>query len=232
MRRKQFIQLIAKLRDELSINSDPAVGSAATPNLKQVLSRTYETLYEAHDWTHLRQMFDRITLLAGERYYDFPEDMDFDNLEEINVWWGGQPHRIVRGIGFPEYAAVSSDDGARSDPVERWDVRLRGNKEMLEVWPVPSGTGQAIQFKGMTKFRPLVDDDDLCLLDDQLVVLYAASELAPPKKRSEVNAKLNAAQARLGIVKMRGKAASPSFRMGLSQDRARLTSGVTIRVGR
>ncbi|MGZ5923514.1 MAG: phage adaptor protein [Rhizomicrobium sp.] len=232
MRRKQFIQLLAKLRDELSISSDPAIGSAATPNLKQVLSRVYETLYDAHDWTHLRQIFPRLTLNAGERYYDFPENMDFDNLEEVKVWWGGQPHTITRGIDFEHYAAVSSDDDQRSDPVERWDVRLVGNKEMIEVWPIPSGTGQALQFKGKTKFAPLINDADLCLLDDQLVVLYAAAELAPPKKRTEISAKLNAAQARLGIVKMRGKAASPSFRMGLSQDRPRLFGGVTIRVGR
>lgn len=232
-RRRQFIQLLTMLRDELSISSDPAVGVAATPNLKQVLTRHYETLY-ALEWPHLRQMFDRITLNVGERYYDFPETMDFDDLEEVNVWWGGQPHQVTRGIGFEHYAAVSSDDGARSDPVERWDVRLVENdtKEMIEVWPVPSGTGQALQFKGRRKFKQLVDDADLCLLDDQLVVLYAAAELAPPKKRTDISAKLQAAQQRLGILKANSAAGASTFRMGLGRPRAGLPGGVTIRVGR
>lgn len=230
MRRKQFTQLLTKLRDELGISSDPAVGSSATPQLKQIISRVYETLYDAHDWTHLRQMFDRITLNAGQRYYDFPDDMDFDNLEDVKVWISAQPYNVTRGIDFEHYAVYSSDDDARSDPVQRWDVRLVGAKEMLEVWPIPSGAGQSIQFKGKTKFTPLVDEADLCLLDDHLVVLYAAAELAPPKKRTEINAKLGAAQARLGIVKMRGQAASSSFRMGGGS--ARTPRGVSLRVGR
>jgi hypothetical protein len=232
MRRKQFMQLLDALRAELSISSDPAVGSAATPNLKQVLSRTYETLYDAHDWPHLRQLFPRKTLNAGQRYYDFPDDMDFDNLEEVNVWWGGQPHPITRGIDFSQYAEVSSDDGARSDPVRRWDVRLIGTKEMIEVWPVPSGAGQALQFQGKTKFKPLIDDADLCLIDDQLVVLYAAAELSPPKKRTDINAKLSAAQARLGVVKMRGEGGSSSFRLGSNSERPRTYPGLTVSVRR
>jgi len=232
MRGRQFTQLLDDLRDELDINSDPAVGSAATPGLKRVLKRTYESLYDGYDWPHLNQIFDRITLNAGQRYYDFPEDMDYDNLEEAKVWWGGQPHDLFRGIGFEQYAVYDSENGGRSDPVTHWDVRKVGDKEMIEVWPVPSGTGQALQFKGKTKFKPLVDEADLCLIDSEIVVLYAAAEKLPAKKRGDINAKILAAQTRLGIVKARSKAGSSSFRMGLSGVKTSLSRGVTIRVGR
>jgi hypothetical protein len=231
MRRRQFIQLLDDLRDELDINSDPAVGSSATPSLKRIIKRVYQTLYDAYDWPHLRQIFDRITLNIGQRYYDFPDDMDYDNLEESKVWWGGQPHDLSRGIGFAQYAVCDSESDIRSDPVTHWDVRKVGNKEMIEVWPIPSGTGQALQFKGKTKFRPLVDEADLCLIDDELVLLFAAAEKLPAKKRGDINLKIAAAQARLGVVKARSQGGSSSFRMGLS-GAPRPYKGVTLRVGR
>lgn len=231
MRRRQFIQLLDDLRDELDISSDPAVGSSATPGLKRIIKRVYQSLYDAYDWPHLRQIFDRITLNAGQRYYDFPDDMDYDNLEESMVWWGGQPHPLTRGVGFQQYAVCDSENDIRSDPVTHWDVRKVGNKEMIEVWPIPSGTGQALQFKGKTKFEPLVDDDDLCLIDDELVLLFAAAEKLPAKKRGDINIKIAAAQARLGVVKARSQGGSSSFRMGL-EGKSRPYKGVTLRVGR
>lgn len=232
MRGRQFLQLLDDLRDELDINSDPAVGSSATPGLKRALKRNYQTLYDSYDWPHLRQVFERITLNAGQRYYDFPEEMDYDKLEVAANWWGGMPHPMTRGIGFDEYSVTDSDNDERSDPVTHWDVRRVDGKEMMEVWPIPSGTGQAIQFIGKTKFKPLVDDNDICLLDDELVLLYAAADRLPAKKRGDFNMKIAAAQARLGIVKARAMADSPSVRMGLSTRKTSLSRGVTLRVGR
>lgn len=229
MRRRQLGQLLTMLRDELSISSEPAVGVSATPNLKQVLTRHYETLFEEYDWPFLRKIFDRITLNAGQRYYDFPEDMDFESLERVTCWWGNLPHTITRGVDFEQYAVYSSDDGIRADPVQRWDVRDVDGKEMVEVWPVPAGSGQALQFRGRIKFKRLVDEADLCLLDDQLVVLHAAAELSPPKKRTDINAKLVAAQRRFGMLKARSQGGSASFRMGLGGE-PKPHHGLTIRV--
>jgi hypothetical protein len=229
MRRRQLGQLLTMLRDELSISSEPAVGVSATPNLKQVLTRHYETLYGEYDWPFLRRMFDRITLNAGQRYYDLPEDLDLEDLEEVKCWWSNLPHTITRGIGFNEYAVYSSDDDIRADPVQRWDVRDINGNEMIEVWPMPAGAGQSLQFKGRIKFRRLVDEADLCLLDDQLVVLHAAAELSPPKKRTDINAKLVAAQRRLGVLKARGQGGAATFRVGLGGE-PKSHHGLTIRV--
>ncbi|TWA89581.1 hypothetical protein [Bradyrhizobium stylosanthis] len=229
MRRRQLGQLLTMLRDELSISSEPSVGVSATPNLKQVLTRHYETLFEEYDWPFLRKIFDRITLNAGQRYYDFPEDMDFESLERVTCWWSNLPHTLTRGIDFEQYAVYSSDDNVRADPVQRWDVRDVDGKEMIEVWPIPAGAGQALQFRGRIKFARLVDESDLCLLDDQLVVLHAAAELSPPKKRTDINAKLVAAQRRLGTLKARTQGGSRTFRMGLGGE-PKPHHGLTIRV--
>jgi hypothetical protein len=215
VRRRQFSQLIQDLRAELSQSIEPAVGVANLPTLKRVLTRNYETLYDDYDWPHLTKVFDRITLNVGERYYDFPDDCDYDKLHKIVVWWNGQPVPIERGIGFEEYATYDSENDDRSDPVCRWDVRATDTVEQMEVWPVPASTGQAIQMVGKLKFEQLVNDEDICRIDDHLVVLASAIELLPEKSRSALQAKLAAAQQRAHKTKSRSKAESGSVRLGL-----------------
>jgi hypothetical protein len=217
MRRKQFAQLVSDLRAELERSTDPAVGVADLPTLKQVIARNYEAAYQNYDWPHLRTIFDKIPLSAGQRFYDFPEGCDYDDVEEIVVWWNALPVPIERGIGFDDYATYDSEDGATSDPVLKWDVRATDTHEQMEVWPVPASNQQSIQIRGQRKFAPLVNDDDLCRIDDLIVVLASAVELVPAKARTAAQAKLAAAQARLARVKARSKTASPSVRMGLGR---------------
>lgn len=230
MRRKQFGQLITDLRAELSKSTDPAVGVSDLPTLKRVLSRTYETLYQDFDWPHLKQVFAKIPLSAEQRYYDFPEDCDYDDIENIVVWWNSQPMGITRGIGFEQYAEYDSEAGATSDPVIRWDVRSTSTHEHMEVWPVPSSDQQAIQIEGQVKFRPLVDDDDLCRIDDHIVVLAAAVELVPSKERQAAQAKLAAAQARIMRTRARSQTNQPSIRMGLGRSNKPLNGRSVVRV--
>lgn len=215
MRRKQFGQLITDLRAELGKSTDPAAGVADLPTLKQVLSRNYEAAYQGYDWPHLNKIFDKITLNAGQRYYDFPEDCDYDDLSRVVVWWNRLPVDIERGIGFEEYSTYDSEEGATSDPVLKWDVRFTDTHEQMEVWPVPASNNQAIQIEGQVRFVPLINDEDLCRIDDQVVVLASAVELVPTKDRQAAQAKLAAAQSRIARVKARGKSSSGTVRMGL-----------------
>lgn len=187
-RGKQFTQLLSDLRAELGRNNDPGVRASDLAQLQQVLSQTYEQLYAGYDWPHLRQTFPRINLAAGQRYYDFPDDMDFDRMEYVALWRDGDPIEIDRGIGFEQYATYDSENDDRSDPVVRWDVRWVSTKEQLEVWPIPASNHQQIQFIGIKKFVDLVNDADKCLLDDNLVVLTAAQRLDTDDKRIRARA--------------------------------------------
>lgn len=213
-RRRQFLQLVYDLRAELERSSDPAAGVSDLPTLKRKIQRVYETLYAEYDWPHLSQKFDPIELQAGQRYYEFPTDLDFDRIEDVVVWQNSVPLRPKRGIGFEELTQYNSDDDERSDPVMKWDVQFVTNKEMCEVWPIPASAGQTIQFKGTKKFQQLVDDADLCLLDDHIVILHAAAELAPPKSGNR-QAFLAAAQQRMDRIKGRSKTGENSVRIGL-----------------
>lgn len=225
-RRKQFSQLITALRSELGRSTDPASSPADLPQLKQVLNRNYESLYDAYDWPFLTKWFAPFGLNEGERYYDFPTGVDLDRMETIVGWWNGMATPLTRGIGIDQFNITNSEDDERADPVERWDVHATATHEQIEVWPIPNSGGQTIQIRGRIKFAALVDEADLCLLDDHLVVLTSAVELMPLK--SNIQAKLAAAQARLGVVKSRSKTESNRMRMGLGETEA--PKGVILRV--
>lgn len=225
-RGKQFSQLVSALKAEIGRNNDPGVRASDLAQLKQVINQVYEQEYAAYDWPHLRTVFERIDLEAGSRYYDFPEDMDFDRMESVAVWFNDQPVKVVRGIGFEEYAAFDSEADVRSDPMERWDVRYSDdNTAQIEVWPIPASNDQELQFIGIQAFVALVDDSDICRLDDQLVILHAAQRLDKDKDRIRARA---ITLARLdATLKGNSKSGSAPVRLGLGR-RDPLESGKAV----
>lgn len=214
-RGRQFLQIISDVRAELRRTNDPGTRASDLPSIQQAVRRAYESLYDEYDWPHLRQVFPKIALAAGQRYYDAPDDMDFDRMETVAVWQNGIPIPIDRGIGFDDYASFDSEATTpeRSDPVQKWDVRFVTTTEQIEVWPIPAGNDQRLQFIGIRKLDRLVDDSDLVYLDDLIVVLAAAISLEPDenlKREKEI-----ALAARLHRVKSRGKSGAKTVRMGL-----------------
>lgn len=231
MLRKQFGAMVVDLRAELGRSTDTAAHAADISQLQQTIKRVYETLYDDYDWPHLRIMFDRIPLSAGVQHYDVSDDVDFDKIERVVVWWNGQPHDIERGIDFEQYATYDPEADDRTDPVQRWDVRFdsQGEQEVIEVWPLPASNDQELQFRGKKKFVPLVDNANQCLIDDRLVVLYSAVELLSAKNPGRA-IKLAAAQARYARLKGRSKSGVRSTRIGLGEVRPQTSHRAIVRV--
>lgn len=229
MRRRQFIQLIYDLRAEIGRSVDPAAGVSDLPQLKRTIQRNYETLYDAYDWPFLT-VTASVALGAGQRLYDFPSEIDSDKIEEIRLFWNDQPVSIERGISLDDFATYDSEADERADPVLKWDVRYHANKEELEVWPIPASTGDSIRFKGKKKFVQLVNDADVCLLDDHIVVLFSAVELLGEKASQTLKTKFAAAQARLGSVKGRSKNEDGRIRVGLGSAQPRPSHRSVVRV--
>jgi hypothetical protein len=211
----QFGTLISMLRNEVGRSNQAGSSGVADYNqIKQLLNRHYETLYLDYDWPHLRRIFDRIPLSAGDRYYDFPTKLDYERVEKVVVWHNLIPLPVERGITFEDYTAYSSEDDVRADPVLKWDVRNIGGSVQIETWPVPASNDQELQIKGFVKFVRLVADADLCLLDDNLVVTFAAAEVAASQGSEDADAKLQAAQRLYQKLKGRTKAAGPTHTFG------------------
>lgn len=226
----QFQQLVTMLRAELGRSTNAALGVADVPALKQVINRVYETLYEKPVWPHLRREFGKIALAAGQRYYDMPALLDSDGVEKAVVWWNGEPYPLRKGIGFEDYAAYDSTIDERNSPAAKWDIRYTGTTDQIEIWPVPADNQQTLQFIGRTKFTRLVNDADLCRLDDTLVVLKAAAALSVSRKSNDAAMFSADAQGRYDDLLANGHAADETPRMGLGGLEPQAYTQVVVRV--
>lgn len=226
----QFLQLITMLRAELGRSTSAALGVADVPTLKQVINRAYETLYEKPVWPHLRREFAKISLAAGQRYYDMPAQLDSDGVERAVVWWSGEPYPLRKGIDFAQYAAYDSTIDERNSPAAHWDIRWTGSADQIEIWPIPADNEQTLQFIGRTKFTRLVNDIDTCRLDDTLVVLTAAAAIAVSRKSNDAAMFAADAKARYDDLLANGHAADETPRMGLGGMDPPVYSQVVVRV--
>ena len=217
-----FAECVVQLRDEIGRDHDPSVGISDLSGLKQIISRVYEDLWDEVDWPHLRTEFDKISLNAGQRYYDLPTansgafTPNYERIERIVTWYSGLPHPIQRGITPDNYATYDSTTGVKADPVLRYDIRFTGTKEQIEMWPIPSVSSvYSVQITGIPKVVRLVNDADVLNLDDRLVVLICAAELLERSKSGDAKVKRAAADRRFIKLAGRGKSKRDGFRMGM-----------------
>ena len=227
----QFSQLYTDLRAELRRSTSVAVGVEDLATLKRTINHVYRTLYIDYEWPHMRKVFPKIPLAAGQRYYDFPADLDNDLLEGAVVWNGNTTREVRVGIGFDEYGYLDPDEDERQDPVQAIDFRFTGTATQIEVWPLPATSDYSIQLRGYVELPKLVNDSDKCWLDDELVVLFAAAELLKGSKAEDADSKLLIAQGYLQRLKARSKGPAKRVSMGLgSSGRGSGYEGVSINI--
>lgn len=215
MRGQQLTRLISQLRSDLGRSSNVAVGVDDAQILTHTLQRTQETLYDDYDWPHLRIDTGALPLNAGQRYYDLPDNLNFDRIESAWLRDSGLPQPFVRGIDPSLYAAYDSEADVRSSPPQRWDIRNVDDAEQVEVWPIPSDSSCSMQFIGIRKLRPLIDGSDVTDIDDRLIVLFAAAELLDKQEQGSGRLKLSQAQQLYTRLKGRSAAARQTVRLGM-----------------
>ena len=188
--------LTEQLRISARYDPNPALSLNILPMMQQLLRDTQERLYDEFDWPFLRITQDKM-LSAGQRYYDLPADLNLERIISVDVRYGERWLPVERGIDVAHYNQIDSDLDARADPAVRWEVKDTGDGEQIEVWPVPESDGIALRFTGIRKLTPLVEMSDRADIDDQLIVLYAASELLGGAKNPQAQLKANQASHRL-----------------------------------
>lgn len=226
----QLQQLVAQLRAETGRNQTVAVGTSELDNLKQQLRRVQELLYDDNHWPFL-QVERKIDLQNGQRYYDFPLDLNYDRIQTVKLKRNGVYTDLERGITFDDFSVYDSNADERSSPMLKWDVRNTGTIEQLEAWPIPNEEG-SVHFFGTKKLSKLVDDADRCDLDDQLIVLFTAAEILARQKSPDAKNKLDLANSRLLMLKRNGQAANKTVQVGLGYRHESRHSGKTVLVVR
>jgi len=174
MRGKTLGELVADFRDEAGMASTAAMSQNALQAIQTKIRRTQEVLYADWAWPFLRMQRDEV-LQAGERYYSFPPELDPDRLESVvvreqsdSLW-----RPVTYGIDMWMRNNCDSELDERRDPVCAWQYF---ENDQYEVWPMPATNTGVLRFTGIQKLPPLKADADRAVLDDRLIVLYAAGE--------------------------------------------------------
>jgi hypothetical protein len=197
-RGKTLLKLLQDFRAEIRASGNAAHNASARESQLVLLNRVQEDIYDRHDWPVLR-IERTLDVQAGQRYYDTPDDINIDRLETIEVRYGQQWCPLHYGVNSDHYSAWDSDLDQRSWPVERWQVY---EGEQIELWPIPAENADTVSLDGrlkvigIRKLMPLVADDDVAMLDDRLIVLYAAAESLAASGAKDAGEKLRGARER------------------------------------
>ena len=193
------------LRAETGMSLNPAHGINSLETFKYHLRQQQKRLYHDYDWPILYGYHD-ILCQAGQRYYDFP--VDPESLEKTEIKWSASWEPLPFGISGDHYTARDSDEDIRSDPVECWQFYLNpagadstADNIQFEVWPLPATDDvSTVRFWGKRALPALTSNDDKAILDDLLIVLYAAAKIL---KGPDREAKLAEARAHYATMKRR-----------------------------
>lgn len=194
-RNKTLLSILQDYRAEIRASGNAAHNNSARDNDIRLLQRVQETLWEEHDWPHMR-VRRTLNLQAGQRYYDAPDDLPIDRIETIHVRYSEEWMPLGDGIFDGHYSAWDSDLDQRSWPVERWQVF---ENDQIEVWPVPADDYNAttlegtLRVTGIRALRDFVADDDRADLDDRLIYLTAAAETLAASGAKDAPLKMRAA---------------------------------------
>lgn len=193
-------ELISDVQEEISSSTSPAIGLNFRDTIKSRINREYKRLFHDFDWPHLTTWSTRATA-AGQRYYDLPDDLALETIADIYRRFGGEWHKLKRGLEPTHYNGQDSDDGYRSDPPLRW--RPYG-AEQIEIWPTPA-SASTLRFVGKRAYNPLVDESDTCDLDSDLIVLFAAGKLLKRRGANDADIVLAEAAAHYRTLRQRSQ---------------------------
>lgn len=226
-------ELVEMVRDECKLSTNSSRGTDHRNYIVRLIRRHYEQLYDEHDWPFLALKREDAgkDIEAGQRYYDFPEQLNLERAHCLWVKWGEQWIELAYGITPGDYSAQDSDSDERADPALKWQIY---DENQYEIWPLPaSDTVGGMRFEGTRKATPLVDNEDRCDLDGVLVSLFVAAEILGGNKATEGQSQKKQGAAQDRLITLKSRAPRPRVIMGMGQmssQKYRIIGGRYVRV--
>lgn len=191
-------ELRRQLRAEVGQTLNVAQGVNVQGQYDMALARTQTELWTTYEWPHLRYFVD-VDVSAGQKLYEYPHDMPFDNINRVYVLSSQSEWLPVQyGITMSDYTEVGGE-AARGFPITRWQNRVKVANGIvipagqIELMPIPSQSTK-IRLDGQASCNQLVADTDIAVLDSTLIVLFAAAEILAAQKAENAGLKLQKAQ--------------------------------------
>ena len=188
--------LLNDLRSESGHAISSALGKSTQEMMVNLLNRVQRRLWEDFAWPFLQVKKD-ITLQAGQRYYDIPSGITLERVQSASFKNGSIWQKVFYGITADDYTVHDSDTGIRSWPIHKYESY---GLSQVEVWPTPNtnttaSTGDGtFRLEGTGNLSTFVSMSDTADLDDQLIVLFAATELLTRQKSPDAQMKGQQAQ--------------------------------------
>ena len=196
----QLQHVVEMLQAECRLSTATSRGLDNRENLKELIRRTQTILYEENVWPFMKTKKEdaRKTLAAGQRYYNFPTDVNPDRITKLWVQYGQNIWTPVEhGISPVNYTQRNSDNDQRADPALRWDWY---GEDQFEIWPIPASDGSQLWFEAEKPCPEPVAESDTLFLDDRMIALYCAAEILAADNQKDAQAKLTLAQRRKAVL--------------------------------
>lgn len=205
------------LKAELAVDSDSTVSPGGDDVLNATLAAQQRWLACEYDWPFLEVRQD-VSMAPGQRYYDFPlsgGNLVFNMEREIRAecYWSNLWYSVENGIKAINYNTLNPELGQKLDPVLRWQpyngtpVAPATTTTAFEVWPLPA-TATRLRLTGQRTLNTLAADTDKADLDDLLIVLFSAAELAA--RYGDQSAAAKAKRAEMRLQRLRGGIVGPN----------------------
>lgn len=186
------------LRAETGTSLNPLQGIAAQQTLDLILDRQQRELWDAYNWKHLR-IYRDIALAVGQGSYNYPTDLPFEQV--ITVWFAdGLTASRWEPLLYGITASMIPPSGPRVGTPKRWDnvavvaSGVTNPTGQIAILPLPSVAGMLLRLEGQAAINSLVADTDKCVIDSQLITLFASAEVLANQKSEGAAMKLTKAQ--------------------------------------